>query len=398
MQVALFILAFILFVGLILAHEWGHFIIAKRNGVVPEEFGLGFPPRAWSKKLKSGLILSLNWLPIGGFVKLRGEHDNDERPGSFGAASLRVKTKILLAGVTANLITGLIILTVLAAVGIPVLITKDFNGIDQFSVKSDTKIARQQLEAGFIESGSPATKTTDMSLDGPSDPLRSTDLIVGLAPLGASPAAVIKAPQQLSELTSKYRGQPIDLYITRDSKPLVLATHLRPASEGRGYLGVAPNQLTIQRSTWSSPIVAIGLAGQFVWLTLQGLGHALGGLGSLIAGVFSGNHAAQTNGAAQAESQVGGPVAIMEVLWHSGDLGLNFTLAFIAVISLTLALINILPLPALDGGRLLLSIISRRLMRRPLSQVAEERIVGTGMAVIFLLIILITIVDVKRSF
>ena len=120
--------------------------------------------------------------------------------------------------------------------------------------------------------------------------------------------------------------------------------------------------------------------------------------GSLIAGVFSGNHAAQTNGAAQAESQVGGPVAIMEVLWHSGDLGLNFTLAFIAVISLTLALINILPLPALDGGRLLLSIISRRLMRRPLSQVAEERIVGTGMAVIFLLIILITIVDVKRSF
>jgi len=395
MQVALFILAFILFVGLVLAHEWGHFIIAKRNGVVPEEFGLGFPPQAWSKKLKSGLILSLNWLPIGGFVKLRGEHDSDKRPGSFGAASLRAKAKILMAGVAANAVVGVVLLTILAAVGMPVLITKDFNSVDQFTVKSDTKVTRQQVEIGQILSGSPAAKAG----------LSSTDTVVSLA--NNQRKVAIYTVNQLHDATASFAGQTVRLAYRHDGQTLTKNIHLLNAAEvnasqssdnPKGYLGVAPNQLTIQRSTWSSPIVALGLSGQFVWLTLQGIGHAFGGLGSWIAGIFSGNHAAQTNGAAQAENQVGGPVAIMEILWHSGDLGLNFTLAFIAVISLTLALINILPLPALDGGRLLLSIISRRLMRRPMSQAAEERIVGTGMALLFLLIILITIVDVKRSF
>src|ERR1700688_301697 len=104
MQILLFALALFLFVGLVLIHEWGHFIVARRGGVDVEEFGLGFPPRALKKKLKSGMILSLNWLPLGGFVKLKGEHDFDTRRGSFGAASVGVKTRILLAGVTMNLI------------------------------------------------------------------------------------------------------------------------------------------------------------------------------------------------------------------------------------------------------------------------------------------------------
>src|SRR5581483_10824961 len=116
MQLLIFILGLLLFVCLILVHEWGHFIMARQNGVKVKEFGLGLPPRAKGKKLKSGMILSLNWLPLGGFVKLRGEYDSDTKPGTFGAASTWTKTKILLAGVTMNLIVGLIILTVLAVV------------------------------------------------------------------------------------------------------------------------------------------------------------------------------------------------------------------------------------------------------------------------------------------
>src|SRR3989344_3348028 len=83
MQIAFFMLGFLLFVGLVLVHEWGHYLAAKRNGVKVEEFGLGFPPRAWGKKRKDGMILSLNWLPIGGFVKLKGEHDADTATGSW---------------------------------------------------------------------------------------------------------------------------------------------------------------------------------------------------------------------------------------------------------------------------------------------------------------------------
>ena len=112
MQILFFVLGFLLFIGLILIHEWGHFIVARRNGVEVEEFGLGLPPRAYSKKLKSGMALSLNWLPLGGFVKLKGEHDSDVRRGSLGAASLVAKSKIMLAGVAMNALAGLLLLTI----------------------------------------------------------------------------------------------------------------------------------------------------------------------------------------------------------------------------------------------------------------------------------------------
>src|SRR5256885_16499048 len=104
MHFIVFGIGIVLFISLVLVHEWGQFFMARRNGVEVEEFGLGFPPRAWSKKLKSGMRLSVNWLPLGGFVKMKGENDSDERKGSFGAASLWAKTKIMLAGVTMNLL------------------------------------------------------------------------------------------------------------------------------------------------------------------------------------------------------------------------------------------------------------------------------------------------------
>src|ERR1700690_544058 len=122
MQILLFALAIVLFIGLIIVHEFGHYLVARRNGVEIEEFGLGIPPRAWSKKLKNGVLFSLNWLPLGGFVKLKGEHDSDSHRGSFGAASLGAKTKIMLAGVFMNLIFGLLLLTILAATGMPKLL------------------------------------------------------------------------------------------------------------------------------------------------------------------------------------------------------------------------------------------------------------------------------------
>ena len=86
-----------LFICLILLHELGHFIAAKRGGVVVEEYGVGLPPRIWGKKIR-GTIYSVNWLPLGGFVRLKGE-EGDHGPGSLAGASLWVKTKIMLAGV-----------------------------------------------------------------------------------------------------------------------------------------------------------------------------------------------------------------------------------------------------------------------------------------------------------
>ena len=99
---------------LVAVHELGHAIVAHRNGVVVEEYGLGFPPRAWSRKLKNGVLFSLNWLPIGGFVKLQGENDAADKKGDYGAATFWQKTKILLAGVFINWLVAALLLTILA--------------------------------------------------------------------------------------------------------------------------------------------------------------------------------------------------------------------------------------------------------------------------------------------
>lgn len=393
MQIFLFILGLILFTGLVVIHEWGHYFMARRNGVKVEEFGLGLPPRAWGKKLKSGMMLSLNWLPIGGFVKLKGESDSDKRVGSFGAAPLSAKIKIILAGVVMNLIAGVLLLTILAWVGMPRLITKETVGQDQFTIASDTKVIHQDLIAAYIQPDSPAEKIG----------LTQRDIILQIKN-GDDTRQIKSAPQlraatgdfagQTVQLTYKHGGQTITRDVTLRSAAEVDAS--RSSDEPKGNLGVSPTELQIRRSTWSAPLVGLGFTKQLFELTLKGLGSALSGLGSIIAGAVTGNEQARQAGHTKATEQIGGPVAIGAILWGSGTLGILFVLMIIAIISLTLALINALPIPALDGGRLSLILFSRLLLRRPLSRKAEERIVGASMVLIIGLIVLITIVDVRR--
>jgi regulator of sigma E protease len=395
MQIAFFILGFLLFVGLVLVHEWGHYIAARRNGMKVEEFGLGFPPRAWGKKRKDGMILSLNWLPIGGFVKLKGEHDADTAKGSFGAASLGAKTKILVAGVTMNLIVGVLMLTVLAAIGMPKLLNTENVGQEQFTVASDTKVTHRFVQAGYVQPGSPAEQIG----------LAGRDLITKI--ISGDQTRDITTIEQLQSATKAFAGREVIVIYKHNGKEVAKKVNLldeatvaasKDGDEPKGYLGISPNELIIQRSSWSSPIVALGFTKQLIELTLKGIGNALVGLVSLIAGAVTGNDTAKDEGHQKATSQVGGPVAIIAVLWGGGTLGLNFILFIIAILSLTLALINILPIPALDGGRLFVMYLSRLLKGRPFSPEVEERIHGTGMAVLLTLFVLITIVDVGRFF
>src|SRR3954464_9815765 len=107
MSIGLFIAGLLLFIGLVVVHEYGHFIVARRNGVDVEEFGIFFPPRLYKRRTKGGWLFTINVLPLGGFVRLKGEHDSDTMPGSFGAASLSAKTQIMAAGVVMNLLLAL---------------------------------------------------------------------------------------------------------------------------------------------------------------------------------------------------------------------------------------------------------------------------------------------------
>ncbi len=392
MSILLLIVGIILFISLVVVHEYGHFIVARRNGVEVEEFGIFFPPRLYKYKTKGGWDFTINLLPLGGFVRLKGEHDSDTQPGTFGAATLWVKSKIMAAGVFMNLITALALFTIIALIGMPKLVD------NQFTIKSDTKQISQETLVGIIEAGSPAAKAG----------LQSQDKLRDMTPPGHSPIIISKAASLERSVTKQFAGQTVKIHYERNGKLQEAKIKLRSAAEvaaseksnprdSKGYLGITPRDFSLQRSTWSAPIVAIGLSAQLTSLTFQGLGHALGGLGSLIAGGLTGNTPARQHGQTQASDQVSGPVGIFVILRDGSLIGYQFMLFIIAYISLTLAIMNILPIPALDGGRLWITLIARA-FKRPLSAKLEEAVNLSGFVVLIGLVILITIVDVKRFF
>lgn len=386
MGVVLFVLAILLFLMLIITHEMGHFLVAKRNGVKAEEFGIFFPPRLWRKRMKGGWDLTLNLLPLGGFVKLKGEHDSDTEKGSFGAASDWAKTKIMLAGVAVNLATALVLFTILALVGMP-----QIPGIDrQFTVSSDTRIARHDVYVRAVSEGSPAAKAG----------LEDRDRLISIG-------GVELTGQRPLDITSQFAGQSVLIkYERAGSSHETMATLLtksvvessKSTDNPKGYLGIATQEIVLQRSTWSAPVVAVGLSGQLTGLTMKGLWHALQGLGGIVAGGVTGNTTARQHAQTEASSQVSGPLGIFFVLKNGSSYGLLFVMFIIALISLTLAIMNVLPIPALDGGRLYMMLLSRLTKQKSLTPKMEETIVGASFLFLIVLIVLITVVDVKRFF
>ncbi len=364
----LLVLALILFVSLVVLHELGHFWAARHSGVEVEEFGLGFPPRAKKLFKKGGTLYTLNWLPLGGFVKLKGENDSAKEKGSYGAAPLWAKVRIMLAGVAMNVIVAFGMLTFLALVGMPKIVD------NQFSVSRDTKILRNDVLVGYVEPGSPA-ETAGLK---PGDRMES----IGLPGQGQH---TIQAAENLPALTHEFAGKKVQIEYRHNGLLQTVSVQLmsrdQADSSQKGYLGISPTTFELTRSTWSAPIVAAGLIKQFTVLTYKGLGGA-------ISNVFSRHFAA-------ASSEVSGPVGVFMLLKNGSVLGYQFILMIIAIISLTLALINVLPIPALDGGRLFVTLLYRA-MRRPLSKQTEERIHGTGFLVLMTLVVLITIVDITR--
>ncbi|MFZ1324339.1 MAG: M50 family metallopeptidase [Candidatus Saccharimonadales bacterium] len=374
-----FILGIVLFICLVLVHEWGHFIMARRGGVDVEEFGLGFPPQAKVLTKKNGTIYSLNWLPLGGFVKLAGEHDQDTKPGTFGAAPLSTKVKIMLAGVVMNLAAAFVLFTIVALIGMPKILP------NQTTIASDTKIVKLPENMGVIKidevvAGSPAERAG----------LRTEDQLVTIG------GVTIDSPEKVSQATEANAGQTVSVEVRRGSETITQDITLNQTSP---YLGVGPYSaqtgLEIRRSTWSAPIVALGVTRDFTIATIRGLGSALSGLGSTIAGLLTGNREARQSGQEQASGQVAGPIGIFAVLYEISKQGIGLVLFIIGIISLTLAIMNALPIPALDGGRLFVTLLFRGL-KKPLRPELEERIHGTGFAVLLLLLVLVTVVDIRR--
>ena len=410
------IVGFIILMLLIVAHEAGHFFAAKRNGVEVEEFGIGFPPRAkawiknpeylkwkknksgkrpkkwlhlpraeWAKKQKT-LVFSLNWLPIGGFCSMKGESDSDRRPHSFGAASFWSKTKILFAGVAMNWLVAFVILMVLAWTGMPEFMD------NQFTIPGDTTITPATISVKSVMDGSPAAmaglETGDIILSGESNGetqkfSKATDII---------------------SFNDAHAGESITYNVHRAStdQDLNIFTTLNP-NDAEYRLGITMDQSgqALHRSTWSAPIVAAVNTVQLTGETYRGLWQMVTSLFSGISKQLSSDEAVRSDGQSEIKAvgdSVSGPVGIIGVLFPNSVSAGPTTLAFLtAIISISLACMNVLPIPALDGGRFMLIAIFR-LRGKELTKEIEEKIVARAFIFLLILIALITVLDITRFF
>ena len=383
----LIIFAVICFIFLVVAHEYGHFLVAKKKGVEVEEFGVGFPPKIYGKKFGKGIFegyYTINLLPLGGFVRLKGEHDADKEKGSFGSVSTKAKLQIMLAGVSVNFVLALILFTIVAWVGMPQLIP------NQFTVKSNEKIIRSDVLANLVVAESPAEKAG----------LKNGDIISKIN------GQQISSDTELLQATKSNAGQTVSIDYIRKGNAASAKAQLLTAQEveasrktdnPKGYLGIVPREYKMAQYTWAAPIVSVGSSAQFTWLTIKAIGSALAALGKAFINAITLNGATAKQEAAKAGENVSGPVGIFAVIQQGSALGYQFILFVIALISLTLAIMNFLPIPALDGGRAFVMLVFRAL-KKPLTPKKEELIHATGFALIMILFVVITIVDIRRFY
>lgn len=360
MNVILFLI--VLFV-LIMAHELGHFVTAKWAKMKVEEFAIGFPPRIFSWRKKE-TIFSLNLLPIGGYVKILGENGDEEVSESDKARSFSSRPRyqqaiVLVAGVTMNVLIAWLIFFAVAVIGQPIV-------ADEGDTNADLTVVS-------VLEGSPAAEA---------------EIPLGAVMLSASTNGEekeLRLPTDLSEFTSKHQDKEITL--TYSHKGDTQSVSLTPKSNvdvnnpERVIIGLSTAPVkTVRQSPSEAVVKATTQTGEVLTAITVGVFSLIGSIFTLSTDL----------------SQVAGPVGIAGLVGEAAEFGIVSLLLFTAMISLNLAVINLLPIPALDGGRLLFVIIEA-VTRKSINPIWMGRVNLVGFSLLIMLMVAVTFNDIVRA-
>jgi len=347
------ILAFIAVLALlVLSHEFGHFIVAKWSGMAVEEFGFGFPPKLFGWQ-KNGTLYTVNLLPLGGFVRIRGEDDGDVSEGSFHGSAMWKKIAVIVAGVTMNMVMAIVLLTIVFSVGTMRIDTTDHRGDQRITV------------AGVVADG-PASKAD----------IKEGDVIREIS--SGDDREIIDARDDLPTFTHAHRREPMTLKYERDGVMKEVTLMPDPASEGALGIYIVPLEFIK-----TDPIHAFGFAIReactMVWYVIKALGDLIGEL-------FGGEGV---------PGGVAGPVGIAQIAGDSARAGIITFLELVAVLSVNLAVMNMLPIPALDGGRFVFLVVEA-LRGRPFPEHIPRIAHTIGFFLLMALLVAVTYHDIAK--
>jgi regulator of sigma E protease len=342
------ILIFILVLSiLVLVHEFGHYWVAKRNGIWVEEFGFGLPPRVFGKKIGE-TIYSVNLFPFGGFVRLHGENEEGiSKPNrAFSGKSKKVRFAIVIAGVVMNFLLAVFAFAIVYS----------FSGIPR--------------DMGFV-------KVVDIAAGSPA---QSGGVVVGDV-IKKVDGVEVKTVDEFVKKVEEKKGKKTFVELEND-KRLILSPRETPP-EGEGPLGVVITTTEIYfPPVWQRPFLGIyyGFKDAIFWGET-----VIKGFASIVTSLFKG----------VVPQDIAGPVGIFAVTSEAAKIGVIALINFIGILSVNLAILNVLPFPALDGGRLLFIAIEGIIGKKVLPKV-ESAIHSVGMIILLLLLLAVTAHDIKR--
>lgn len=365
------LIVFIAILGfLVFVHELGHFVMARRNGIAAGEFGFGFPPRVlgiyrakkngkwrlvWGGKEveAQGTVYSLNLLPIGGFVRIKGEGgEHKGEKDSFASKSAWVRSRVLLAGVVMNFVAAWLFFSVAFMLGTPEEVEGNAPGAE--------------ILISAVNKGSSAERIG----------VKVGDVIAPKQESAEGNVVKIESVEDLQQYVGARPQQEIALAVVRGDEKVLLKGVTDKTGEGRGVLGVSLAQVVTRKY---GPVAALG----------KGLGE-LGSSFVMIADVFKRLLGGQREGL-----DVTGVVGIAVYTGQVVPLGMAYLLRFAAILSVNLGVINALPFPALDGGRVLFILIEK-LKGSAVSVRVEQSLHTIGFFLLIILMLFVTWRDFIR--